>query len=45
MEEFLASTEMIILTQAVLSVIANIACIDETHAKSLLAVYGYDKSY
>lgn len=34
-----------IFAQPVLSVIAEIVCIDETYANSLLAVYGYDKSY
>ena len=35
----------IIFTQPVLSVIASIICIDEPYANSVLAVYGYDKSY
>ena len=35
----------IIFTHLVLSIIAGIVCIDETYANSVLAVYGYDKSY
>ena len=34
-----------IFTHLVLSVIASIVCIDETYAHSVLAIYGYDKSY
>ncbi len=45
MEEFAGYGIEIIFTQPVLSVIARIVCIDETYANSLLAVYGYDKSY
>ena len=35
----------IVFTHQVLSVIAGIVCISETYANSLLAAYGYDKSY
>ena len=45
MKEFAGYGAKIFFTHSVLSVIARIVCIDETYANSLLAVYGYHKSY
>ena len=45
MEKFAGYGAGIFFTQPVLSVIAKIVCIYETYANSLLAIYGYDKSY
>ena len=45
MEEFAGYGIEIIFTYPVLSAIARIIYINETYANSLLAVYGYDKSY
>ena len=45
MEKFAGYGAKIFFTQPVQSIIAGIVCIDETYANSVLAVYGYDKSY